>query len=102
MTDWLISLVPWWAWLALAVTAVVVVYRLLGWRGALAAAAGLMAVIGYGKGRHDESLAERNRRDRENLKASQNRKEIDDAIDQLGSNDLDERYSRWMRDDDTR
>lgn len=51
MIDWLISLVPWWAWLAMAVTAVAVVWRIFGWQGALAAAAGLIAALSYGKGR---------------------------------------------------
>lgn len=51
MIDWLISLVPWWAWLAMAVTAVAVVWRIFGWQGALAAAAGLVAALSYGKGR---------------------------------------------------
>ena len=102
MIDWIISLVPWWAWLIAALIAVAAVWRLLGWHGALTAAAALVAVLGYGKGRADASREHQARRDRENLKASQNRKEIDDEIDQLGSNDLDERYSRWMRDDDTR
>lgn len=51
MIDWAISLVPWWAWLAMAVTAVVVVWRFFGWQGALAAAAAFLAALSYGKGR---------------------------------------------------
>jgi hypothetical protein len=51
MIDWIISLVPWWAWLAMAVTAVVVVWRFFGWQGALAAAAAFLAALSYGKGR---------------------------------------------------
>lgn len=98
MIDWLISLVPWWAWLAAAVTAVVVVWRFFGWQGALAAAAGLLAALSYGKGRNDAYRDERARRDRQNLEASKTRKEIDDEIDQLGSNGVDERLARWLRD----
>lgn len=51
MIDWAISLVPWWAWLAVAVAAVVVVWRFFGWQGALAAAAAFVAALSYGKGR---------------------------------------------------
>lgn len=99
MTDWIISLVPWWAWLAMAVTAVVVVWKLFGWQGALAALAGLVAVLGYGKGRNDAYRDERARADRRNLEAAKNRKDVDDEIDQLGSNDVSDRLARWMRDD---
>ena len=102
MIDWLINLVPWWVWLITAFVAVVAVWRLLGWQGALAAATGLLAALSYGRGRADASAEDRARRDREKLKASQTRKEIDDEIDQLGSNDLDERYRRWLRGDDAR
>ena len=102
MTDWLLSLVPWWAWLLAASVAIVAAWRLLGWQGAIAAAAGLLAVFGYSKGRADASRDARADRDRQNSKASQRRKGIDDEVDQLGSNDLDERYRRWLRDDDAR
>jgi hypothetical protein len=51
MIDWLLSLVPWWVWLTLAIAAVVAVWRLFGWQGALAAAAGFLAALSYGKGR---------------------------------------------------
>lgn len=51
MIGWAISLVPWWAWLAMAVTAVVVVWRFFGWQGGLAAAAAFLAALSYGKGR---------------------------------------------------
>lgn len=51
MIDWLISLVPWWVWLTAAIVAVVAVWRLFGWQGALAAAAGFIAALSYGKGR---------------------------------------------------
>lgn len=98
MFDWLISLVPWWVWLALAIAAVVAVWRLFGWQGALAAAAGFIAALSYGKGRGDALQQEQARTDRQNLEASKTRKEIDDEIDQLGSNDVDERLARWMRD----
>lgn len=51
MIDWLISLVPWWAWLAMGVIAIGFVWRLFGWQGALAAAVGTITAMSYGKGR---------------------------------------------------
>ncbi|UXN73361.1 hypothetical protein N8D56_21175 [Devosia sp. A8/3-2] len=53
--NWLLDLVPWWAWLLLAAVSVGTAWRLLGWQGALVAAAGLLAAPGYGKGRADAS-----------------------------------------------
>ena len=34
------------------------------------------------------------------IQSMKDRKEVDDEVDQLGSNDVDERFARWMRDDD--
>lgn len=51
MIDWITSLVPWWAYLIIAAIAIGAVWRLLGWQGALVAAAGAIAALGYGKGR---------------------------------------------------
>lgn len=98
--DWVLSLVPWWAWLLAAAVAIGAAWRLLGWQGAVAAAAGFIAVFGYGKGRADASRDAQATIDRRNSKASQARKDIDDEVDQLGSNDLDSRYRQWLRDDD--
>ena len=102
MMDWLISLVPWWAWLIASVAAVVAVWRLLGWHGAVMAAAGLLAVLGYGKGRADASRDARVSIDRRNTQAMKDRKDIDDDVDQMGSNDIDSNFARWMRGDDAR
>lgn len=51
MIDWLISFVPWWCWVIAAAIAIGTVWRLLGWQGALVAAAGFIAALGYGRGR---------------------------------------------------
>lgn len=102
MTDWLISLIPWWVWLGLAVTAVGVVWRLWGWQGAVAAAGAIAGVLAYGKGRNDAYRDERARTDRRNAQAMKDRKDVDDEIADLGSNDLDSAYQRWLRDNDSR
>jgi hypothetical protein len=98
--DWLLSLVPWWLYLIAAAVAVGGVWRLLGWQGAVVAAAGFLAAFGYGKGRYDAMRDERAANDRRNNQAMKDRKEIDDEITGLGSNDVDERFARWMRDDE--
>lgn len=102
MMDWVISLVPWWAWLLLAAAAIGAAWRLLGWQGALVATAGLLAALGYGKGRADAVGQERARIREQNLQSMKDRKETDDEVADLGSNDLDSRYRDWLRDDDAR
>lgn len=99
MMDWLLNLIPWWAWLLAGAVAIGAAWRLLGWQGALAALAGLLAALSYGKGRNEAYRDLQARRDRENLNASQTRKDIDHEVDQLGSNDLDRNWAQWLRDD---
>lgn len=100
MMDWIINLVPWWTWLLLAAALTGAAWRLLGWQGAVVAAGALVAALGYGKGRAEGAADERGRARDRNLEAVKDRKEIDDEVADLGSNDLDERYRRWMHDDD--
>lgn len=100
MMDWLISLVPWWAWLAAAIVAVVVVWRLLGWQGALMAGAGLLAALGYGKGRNDAALKAQARRDKEARDHVVIRNRVEDEVNSLGAQDVDERLKRWNRAED--
>ncbi len=89
MIDWIISLVPWWAWLIAALIAVVAIWRLLGWQGALVAAAGFIAALSYGKGRMEgKSIIEaEQKRKRDALQ------EEYDRID-AGPVDVDRAYQR--------
>lgn len=65
MFEWLLSLIPWWAWLLAAAVAIGAVWRLLGWQGALAAAAGFIAALSYGKGRDEgKSIIEAEQREK--------------------------------------
>lgn len=100
MIDWLLNLVPWWGYLIATAIIVGTVWRLLGWQGALVALAGLIAALGYGKGRGEALEQERARvRDR-NIQSMKARKETDDEVDQMAPADLDTAYHRWLRDDD--
>lgn len=77
MMDWLLSLIPWWAYLLAAAVVIGAVWRLLGWHGAIAAAAGFLAAFGYGKGRVDAYRDEQSRQS----KARDNLQEHYDEID---------------------
>jgi hypothetical protein len=73
--------------------------KLKGW-AALAGVALFAIGVAFIKGRaagiaHIEAEQERRR-----LDAIKARKETDDEVDQLGSNDVDDRLARWLRDDD--
>lgn len=100
--DWLLSLVPWWAWLIAAALAVGALWRAVGWQGAVVAAIGLITILGYGKGRNDASRDTQARIDRRNAEAAKNRKDIDDDVSEMGSTDLDSAFMRWLRDHDER
>lgn len=96
---WLLSLVPWWAWAALAVLIVGAVQALFGWRAALGAAVPVLAALGLGWARNLGVEAERTRRDREALDHVRIRKDIDDDVAEMGSQDIDQNLARWNRDE---
>lgn len=100
MIDWIISLVPWWVWLTAALAAVAVIWRFFGWKGALAAAAGLIAALSYGKGRAEGKAIIEAEQNRARLDAIKRRNEVDDEINSLGAQDVDERLKRWNRVED--
>lgn len=97
--DWLLSLIPWWAWLLLAAVAIGFAWRLFGWRGAVAAAAAVLPVLGFGWARNLGATAERAKRDREALDHVKTRQEIEDDIAEMGSQDVDQRLAWWNRDE---
>lgn len=95
----LAQFIPWWAWLILAAGAIGAVWRLLGWQGAVALGAGLIAAFGYGKGRADSAAAEQARQNQSRLDAIKDRKETDDETTGMDGTTLDRNYDRWLRDD---
>lgn len=95
--DWLLSLIPWWLYFIAAAVAIGAVWRLLGWQGAIVAGAGLLAVLGYGKGRADASRDGRAKRDREALDHVVIRNEVDDDVAEMGSQDIDQNLAKWNR-----
>lgn len=100
MIDWLLNLVPWWAYLLATAVIVGAAWRLLGWQGALVALAGLIAALGYGKGRAEGIRQMETEQQKRRLDSMQQRKELDDEVDQMGAADIDSNYARWLRDDE--
>lgn len=62
----------------------------------LAALVGALAL--FFKGRSTGINSERAKQDRQRIDSMHKAKEIDDEIENLGSNDVDKRFERWMRD----
>lgn len=98
MIDWLISIIPWQAWIGAVVLAVGAAWLTLGRTGAVAVGGALLALLTFGKVRTDAIAGERAKQDRERLKAIKARKEINDDIAQVGHADLDTRLKQWLRD----
>jgi hypothetical protein len=55
--EWILSLVPWWVWAILVAIAGLALFRLLGFKGALAALAIGLPFLAYRKGRDDQRTA---------------------------------------------
>lgn len=70
----------------------------LGIAGAVIVAIGIAFLKGRRAGIGHIEAEQAKRR----LESVKQRKEIDDEISQLGSNDIDQRYAQWLRDDDPR
>lgn len=72
-----------------------------GWKAKLAALGLLLAAIGPAllKAFLAGKAAARTEVDKANLKAMRKRKEIDNEVEAMGHADLDERFSKYLRDD---
>lgn len=71
-----------------------------GWKAKLAALGLLLAALSAAllKAFLAGKAAARAAADKANLKAMRKRKEIDDEVNSLDHADLDDRYSKWLRD----
>lgn len=72
-----------------------------GW---LAAALGvLLALVGvFFKGRSEGRNQERARQDRARIEAIEDRKNVEETVRQMGDDDVDREYDRWVRHDKSR
>lgn len=67
----------------------------LGIAGAFVVALGIAVLKGRAEGIKTLEAEQQRRR----LDAMKDRKEVDDEVQNLGSNDVDQRFDRWLRDD---
>lgn len=95
---WLLSFIPWWAYLIAAITLVVFVQATFGWRAAIGAMIGLLPVLGYLWGSKRQSEIDRAKRDREAADAMRRRREVDDEVASMGEQSVAEELRRWNRD----
>lgn len=105
----IMSLIPWWVWALCAVAALVAIILYAPWVVALWQrlpssvrwALSLIGTLGLAflAGRNRGAKDMRDQQARRDAQAVAKRKEIDDAVDNLGDADLDERYDRWVRKD---
>lgn len=82
IVEWLLSLVPWWVWLVLAAVAIGAVWRVFGWRGAVAAAAALLPMLGC---RWAVNLGA----ERERAKQSKAHDHLQEHYDEIDRQDID-------------
>lgn len=82
MFEWLASLIPWWAYLLAAAIAVGAVWRLFGWRGAIAAAGVILPVLGF-------RWASNQGAERERAKQSKARDHLQEHYDEIDRQDID-------------
>ena len=68
----------------------------LGIAGAVIIAIGIAFLKGRRAGVEHMQAEQSARR----IQSMKDRKDVDDEVANLGSNDVDERFTRWMRDDD--
>lgn len=94
----LLGMVPWFVWAVLALVAVCLVQFVWGWKAAIAAVISLLPVLGYLWGRKRQAEIEQSRRDREALQDARYRREVDQDVSEMGSQDVAEELSRWNRD----
>lgn len=95
----MLDFVPWPVWAIILFVVVLAVYRIFGLRQSLFAAAVMVAALFYRKGRDDGRQGEKDRTERARAQAVQDKKRSDDAVDTLGSDELDAEYRKWMRRD---
>jgi len=101
MIDLILSWVPVWVWIVVALVGLLVAWRLLGSRGLVAAAAGAGTLLAYIMGRRTGG----EKRDRERLKARQERLDMRQEGDKarqdaeaLSDEKAREEALRWSRD----
>lgn len=96
----LLGMVPAIVWVVLGLTVLVLVQFLWGWRATLAAAISLLPVLGYLWGRKRQAEIDQARRDRAALDHVIIRRDVEEDVKDLGSQDVANELRRWNRVED--
>jgi hypothetical protein len=101
MMDWLWSLVwgwlPWWGWLLIGLGIAVVIYRLLGWKGALAVIATTAGAVAYSRGAKRGMEVEAAKQEAADDKARDIIAEKKEDVRAMPDEERDERFKRWEK-----
>lgn len=96
----LLGMVPWPVWAVLALVAVCLVQFVWGWKATIAAVISLLPILSYLWGRKRQAEIDQAKRDREALDHVIIRREVEEDVKDLGSQDVAEELKRWNRVED--
>ena len=99
--DWILNLVPWWAWLIVAVPIALLALKYLGFNGLLAVLAAGAAAALYAKGRKAGATVERTKQQQADNRARDvihDKKEDVRSIPSTpaGKAERNKRFDRWL------
>ncbi len=99
--NWLWSIIwgwlPWWAWAAIGIGVAFAVYRLLGWKGALAVLATTFGAVAYSSGARRGAQVETAKQDAADQHARDVIYDNRAEMDALPDDELDRRVDRWSK-----
>lgn len=100
--DWLFHLVPWWAWLVIAVPIGFVAFKYLGFNGTVAVLGAAAAAALYGKGRKAGAEVEQAKQHQADDHARDVIHETKEDVRSIpntpaGKAERDERFDRWVK-----
>lgn len=96
----LLGMVPPIVWAVLILMALLLVQFVWGWKATIAAVISLLPVLGYFWGRKRQAEIDRAKRDREALDHVIIRRDVEEDVKDLGSQDVAEELRRWNRNED--
>lgn len=97
MINWLLDLIPVWAWVIAAVAAAFALWRVLGTRGLLGALAGLGAFLAYRTGRERGGADAAAKQKKADEKAVKDHDKIAADTDRMSDDELDASNAPWVR-----
>lgn len=100
--DFILNVVPWWAWLVIAIPAAFLCFRYLGFNATIALAAAAAAGAIYAKGRKSGVAVEQAKQERADTKARTTIHDIKEDVRSIpatpkGAAERKERFDRWSK-----